>query len=502
MNNMKSTIKSLAVLALAALSAVSCQKETAQDKESVSGKRIEVSVTGLMGEYQAADATKADLVNTVRVNWVDGDTVYAYTTEGYIGLLLASLDENDGRYAKLSGEIDDPQGKVVTLVHSPLLTDGNKETILVNKKICFDLSKQDGEKVPFVVYGTLDAEELTVTNAIIPFKFATSVAKVNCTGLAEGKDITKASLGGVNTVCELTLSAAGDATVNGTTKSTITRSGENAFKKEDTRAIFQMAVAETAAQQSGVALMYRTLTVIQSDTAAFFVANFAGDKFDTGKAYNSVYAMKDYSYVEIAGTKWARINLGSSSINGYGDLYCFGETAPKEDNSEDKYTLSISGSLTAEQDAATVNLGNAWRMPTADEFANLYKVCLAKEECPEEHNPTVISADAIDENGKVKKGVYLLAANQQFLKDIPELMDISAAGLLFSDSDSYLFLPFAGCSMGKSRENYGSDCSYWTCTMYGADAVATEYESFYTLLFPIYLTFPNCTGSIRPVISE
>ena len=95
--------------------------------------------------------------------------------------------------------------------------------------------------------------------------------------------------------------------------------------------------------------------------------------------------------------KWASFNLGASSPEEYGDYYAWGETETKTnfswatykwcngtETSLTKYnTLSDYGSvdnkvtLDMEDDAAHVNLGGDWRMPTHSEIDDLIKNCSA-----------------------------------------------------------------------------------------------------------------------------
>ena len=244
---MKQTIKSIAAMALAILAMFSCQKDSLQNdglREEggvpVSGGQITLSVDGLMGEYQAVDGTRSELVNTVRVAWEAGDTVYAYNTKGFLGILKATLDGDDDRYARLSGTIGDPAGERITLVHSTLITESNKESVFANGKLSLSIAAQDGKNIPFVVYGTLDVSG-EVSNVIVPFKFATSVMNVNCTGLDADVPVSKAELTNVNTECVLTLNSNAAATVSADVPGTITRTGNEAFSISDERAIFQMA---------------------------------------------------------------------------------------------------------------------------------------------------------------------------------------------------------------------------------------------------------------------
>ena len=87
--------------------------------------------------------------------------------------------------------------------------------------------------------------------------------------------------------------------------------------------------------------------------------------------------------------KWAAYNVGASSPEEYGDYFAWGETTTKSSyktyNSV-TYGLSTSeleslgiigsdGNLTADYDAASVNWGSGWRIPTLDEIEELFYNC-------------------------------------------------------------------------------------------------------------------------------
>ena len=83
-----------------------------------------------------------------------------------------------------------------------------------------------------------------------------------------------------------------------------------------------------------------------------------------------------------SGVKWASFNVGATKPEEYGNFYAWGETEPK-DNYEysnfkwinsDKYNAPYS-SLDREDDAAAVNLGGVWRMPTSNEVSELKTNC-------------------------------------------------------------------------------------------------------------------------------
>lgn len=96
-----------------------------------------------------------------------------------------------------------------------------------------------------------------------------------------------------------------------------------------------------------------------------------------------------------SGTLWASFNLGATRPDEFGDHFAWGETAPKTEFNSSNYTWfannrftkyvvdisalkpELSGEfydgksiLEPEDDAATANLGDKWRMPTAGEAAS------------------------------------------------------------------------------------------------------------------------------------
>lgn len=115
------------------------------------------------------------------------------------------------------------------------------------------------------------------------------------------------------------------------------------------------------------------------------IANFIG-------VYNG------HEYVDLglpSGLLWATCNVGANSPEDYGDYFAWGETQPKSwynwnyyqhcQGGEYKLTkycnnssVGLSGfvddltTLLPEDDAATANWGGDWRMPTKEEFEELY----------------------------------------------------------------------------------------------------------------------------------
>ena len=99
-----------------------------------------------------------------------------------------------------------------------------------------------------------------------------------------------------------------------------------------------------------------------------------------------------------SGIKWASCNIGATTPENYGNYYAWGEVLPKEDyswvtykyangdyNKLTKYCNNASygdngftdnkTTLEPEDDAAHVNWGGSWRMPTDAEWAELIANC-------------------------------------------------------------------------------------------------------------------------------
>ena len=120
-----------------------------------------------------------------------------------------------------------------------------------------------------------------------------------------------------------------------------------------------------------------------------------------------------HEYVEIAGMKWATMNIGATSTTDKGLFFAWGETVgyPYNTNSDAKsFSLSdykyaeFDGSdyiytkyndtdqktqLDLEDDPARVNWGGNWRMPTHSEFQALINACTVKLV----HDNGVVSTD-------------------------------------------------------------------------------------------------------------
>lgn len=131
-----------------------------------------------------------------------------------------------------------------------------------------------------------------------------------------------------------------------------------------------------------------------------------GKNYIAGKAYAIALTSDDevvsvqtsYTMVDLglpSGTLWADRNVGADSPEAYGDYFAWGETVIKDYYNWSTYkwcqgsgetltkyctnsrygTIDSKAVLDLEDDAAYVNMGKEWRMPTENELNELYSEC-------------------------------------------------------------------------------------------------------------------------------
>ena len=315
------------------MAAVSCNKETEKPLK-LGVETIEISVSALMPEY--SEGVKGELVNTMRVSWKSGDVVYVYDGTQCLGSLVASLDGDEDRYALLSTDgshtvkVPAEGTTVLTLVHSPLLT---KAPAVAGNAISVSLAAQNSPKAPFVVFATLNYTGTSITGAIVPFRFATSVIKANCTGLQANTAITSATLNNVNTVCKLSLSGSTAPTVTGEADGIITRSGDTYFAAEKVNAegvaVFQIAVPTLTAVEAGI----RSLRILQG-VSYFEDTNFTNIALPVATSLNTVCQLEKMA---ILPGKFSVATDRQVSFS-QGNLYWDGSAFKFEDNQYDFYS--------------------------------------------------------------------------------------------------------------------------------------------------------------------
>ena len=208
---------------------------------------------------------------------------------------------------------------------------------------------------------------------------------------------------------------------------------------------------------------------------------------NTIKSFQPVEVLT-HEYVDLglpSGLLWATCNVGADSPEDYGDYFAWGETQPKSTynwstyqycndyyNTLTKY-CNNSGygyngftdnltTLLPEDDAATANWGDGWRMPTNEEWQELY------------NNTTVTWTQQNGVNGRL-----FTAAN-----------------------GNSLFLPAAGYRGGVSLNGAGTLDYCWSSSLYTDSPNYAWYFYFSSDLYDMHYYGGRCVGqSVRPVRS-
>ena len=162
-----------------------------------------------------------------------------------------------------------------------------------------------------------------------------------------------------------------------------------------------------------------------------------------------------------SGTLWATCNVGADSPEDCGDYFAWGETSPKDyydlitykwcNGNENKLTKYCSNSiygtvdnktvLDLEDDAAYVNWGTSWCMPTHDQLKELFDNCT---------------------------------------QQLTELNGVNCI-MVTGPNRNTMFLPAAGYRDFSSLEDVGLGGYYWSCTLVLSDpycAYALGFDSF------------------------
>ncbi len=216
-----------------------------------------------------------------------------------------------------------------------------------------------------------------------------------------------------------------------------------------------------------------------------------------GYVFSCTLSDFDYEFVDLGlSVKWAKMNVGATSPEDDGNYYAWGETEPQSDNSYswtsykwssngssldmtkycvnsyygDKYYVDNKRTLEADDDAASVNLGGTWRMPTYKEMGELVNNCYW------------VWTNNYNETGKAGYIIYKVKS----LSDKGRLVESgNTPSSSYSLSDSHIFLPAAGGCYNDRSYGDGVSGFYWTSSLeYQSDcAMGFVFESFEVSFF-------------------
>ncbi len=179
-------------------------------------------------------------------------------------------------------------------------------------------------------------------------------------------------------------------------------------------------------------------------------------------------------YVDLglpSGTLWATCNIGADSPEHYGDYFAWGETTTKSDYGWESYKYGDSNSYTPtelppEDDAATVNWGSEWCMPSYDQFHEL------------------INSSYTTTEWTTVNGVYGYKITSKMSGHV----------------GNSIFLPAAGCRGYSSPSNAGSYGYYWSRTHASGGIMNVPYILFFRSSdISSSFSYPYDGNSVRPV---
>ena len=195
-----------------------------------------------------------------------------------------------------------------------------------------------------------------------------------------------------------------------------------------------------------------------------------------------------HEYVDLglpSGTLWATNNVGAGMPEAYGYFFAWAETAPKttydwntyrycrdDSNQLTKYCNNVSYGyngftdnltiLQSDDDVATANWGDGWRIPTDNEWDELIAYC----------TQTWTTCNGV--NGR----------------------------LFIAPNGNSLFLPAAGCCDLSSLSSAGSYGGYWSSSLRTDYPGRAWYFYFYLNDFSLGSSYRYLGRSVRPVRSS
>ena len=395
-----------AATALLTLSALySCGEDAAMD-ESLnlsSGKTLEsISITGK--DFQIDGATRSSVViDNAGVNflWAENDTVGIFPDKG--SQAEFAMDEGAGmQTATFNGGGWALKASATYAAYFPYNFYNRNLTAI---PVSYEGQKQTGNAstAHLGAYDFMAASVTTPSNGAVAFDMQHMGALVMLkTDLGEAKTLTnvalKASTNAFTTTGTIDLTAVNPeiAAKSSTNTLNIALNDFTVASNETTIIYFMLAPTN---------LLGETLEITLSDEDGEYIKfEAAGKNFVAGTAYaytltngEKLNTIPEYA-VDLglpSGTLWADRNVGADAPEAYGDYFAWGETSPKSTYNWSTYkwcngsettltkycyessygTVDNKTVLDLEDDAAYVNMGSAWRMPTRTEQDELRNNC-------------------------------------------------------------------------------------------------------------------------------
>ena len=179
----------------------------------------------------------------------------------------------------------------------------------------------------------------------------------------------------------------------------------------------------------------------------FFLMIFTIISQSCGEDGFSVPEKDEHEFVDLGlSVYWATCNVGALTPNDFGDYFAWGETVPKSDYSAVTYLFEEDLEMISKTkfDAARVNWGGGWRMPTKEEMMELCEKCTWNGQTivgPNGKSITLPKAGLISGTREDAPGYrfYYWTANKNYMLSDHTVGTTYASGKL--DCRSYLGMP-------------------------------------------------------------
>ena len=468
--------KALFIMAAALMTMTQCRKQETMPV-TPSANTIKMTVT-------AGSGAKTDInTETGAITWSAGDKLYVSDGTNWLGSLTL-VGEGGSAQGTFTGSIAGIDESETTCHFFYLGHDNGMTEPTGTAAVNISFAAQDGTRAGAMKYHTgYGSTDVTVQDGeyagyvIMDTKIA--IAHINFTTDGTMAYTGSVTMGGTGIFNTLSVSPDG---------STFTGSGDEGI----------------TIGNGGGTTGERYVTLIPTETADVLNVAFTGDAtgsmtFAKGIHENKFYGMSEaiavtleaagptHEYVDLGlSVKWATCNVGASTPEDYGWYFMWGSTTNGGDSnciwatcpgnggnsSSDasafdtwKSSNLTNNVLNSDVDAASVNWGGGWRMPTTGEWQELY-----------------------DNTTREWTGNY---------------NSTGVAGRIFTsktDSSKSIFLPAAGYRDGTSVDFVGDICFYWS-SLFKSSEPSFAYNLYLTSSYfsPQYISHRCCGCTVRPV---
>lgn len=364
-------------LSLLVMGVASCSDDALVSNESGEKNVTQtLSVTGTIVDDATTRVSLADGGTSLAPSWEVGDKVFGFYGDNKLTYRVASVAGGVATFSLVSGT-EPADGTTVHMIYAP----AKNASDLADGQLDVDLSQQDGTLAGVKNHAIMCATA-TVSEGKLTLSFLNQIAILGVkqfTGLKASTTYTSATFTSAGPTATVKVEGGVLKLVTDDAYGTITANGSFASNASgNTTSTIYFAVPPTAAVE-------HQFTLVCDDD--YRIGAISAKAVAAGKyLYMSSKALRECVDLGLPShTLWAATNIGATTPEGFGDYFAWGEVETQAsgrywwnsykwgtENSLTKYN-STDGltRLLPEDDAATVNWKNSWRIPTKTEFDEL-----------------------------------------------------------------------------------------------------------------------------------